>query len=74
LVDRGRTTVARFYRMLDETLIGSRYLAGDRYSIADITALCTVDFATFAGMPIPDQHSNTRRWHKDVSSRPSASA
>jgi glutathione S-transferase len=55
LVDRGRISVARFYKMLDDRLAGSRYLAGDRFTIADITALCTIDFATFAGMPIPER-------------------
>lgn len=74
LVERGRITVARFYRMLDDRLAGARYLAGDCFSIADITALCTVDFAAFARLPIPDRHANARRWHRDVSSRPSAAA
>jgi glutathione S-transferase len=74
LVDRGRTAVARFYQMLEDRLGGAQYLAGDRFSIADITALCTIDFSTFAGMSIPDPHINVRRWHKDVSDRPSANA
>ena len=74
LVERGKITVARFYQMLDDRLAGARYLAGDRFSIADITALCTIDFSTFAGMTIPDDHANVRRWHKDVSARPSTDA
>lgn len=74
LIDRGKATVAGFYRMLDNRLAGSRYLAGDRFTIADITALCTVDFAAFAGMPIPERHASTLRWHQAVSSRPSARA
>jgi glutathione S-transferase len=74
LVERGKITVARFYQMLDDRLAGARYLAGDRFSIADITALCTIDFSTFAGMTIPDDHANVRRWHKDVSVRPSMDA
>jgi len=74
LVDRGRITVARFYQMLDDRLAHSRYLAGDQFSVADITALCTIDFSAFAGMPIPDEDTNVRRWHKDVSQRPGAYA
>jgi glutathione S-transferase len=74
LVERGKITVARFYQMLDERLAASRYVAGDRFSIADITALCTIDFATFAGVGIPRSHINVKRWHEDVSARPSAAA
>jgi len=74
LVERGKITVARFYQMLDDRLASARYLAGDRFSIADITALCTIDFSTFAGMTIPGDHANVRRWHRVVSARPSADA
>lgn len=74
LIDRGKRTVARFYESLDDRLGSSPYLAGDSFTIADITALCTVDFATFAGMPVPPGHSNTKRWHQQVSARPSYSA
>jgi len=45
------------------------------YSIADITALVTVDFASKAiNVPLPDEHAALRRWYELVSKRPSASA
>jgi glutathione S-transferase len=74
LVGRGRASVTRFYEMLNDRLGDSRYVAGEKFTIADITTLCTVDFAVFAGMPIPERHANTERWHAEVSSRPSSSA
>ncbi len=75
LAARGKATVERFYRRLDEHLNASDFIAGDRFSIADITALCTVDFAAGAArLPIPDDCENVKRWHAQVSARPSAQA
>jgi len=74
LAARGKAGVERFYERLEQRLSQSAYIAGERYTIADITALCVVDFASFAKMGIPDANTNTTRWHADVSSRPSAKA
>ena len=75
LVERGKASVAKFYAALDEALASSEFVAGDTFSIADITALCTVDFAAGAARcPIPDECANVKRWHAAVSARPSASA
>jgi glutathione S-transferase len=44
-------------------------------SMADIVALCTIDFAgQLNGLPIPADHRNLARWHRGVSARPSAGA
>lgn len=61
-------------QLLDQQLATSRYLAGDEYSIADITALVTVDFMRPARIARPEHLENVARWYQDVSSRPSASA
>ena len=75
LADRGKASLVRWYAALDKELADSRYIAGDDFTIADITALCTVDFAAGAArVPIPDECGNLKRWHAEVSSRPSASA
>ena len=74
LAARGKAGVERFYERLEQRLSQSAYVAGERYTIADITALCVVDFASFAKMGIPEANTNTERWHADVSSRPSAQA
>ena len=74
LVARGRASVARFFTSLNDTLAESEFVAGDTYSIADITAFCTVDFAKWIQMRIGDEHPHIKRWYAAVSSRPSASA
>ena len=72
LVERGRQRLARFYRRIDRQLAESRFIAGPRFSVADITALCAVDFATkVAKVGLPDDAAHARRWHAKVSARPS---
>ncbi len=58
-----------------ETEMASRpFIAGAEYSVADITALAAVDFLRAARLELTDDHPNLRRWHADVSARPSAAA
>jgi glutathione S-transferase len=60
--------------LLDGVLAERRFLGGDRFSIADITALVGVDFGRVVKIrPTPEQ-KNVARWHADVSARPSAKA
>jgi glutathione S-transferase len=75
LVGRGTARVQRFFAALDERLGESEYVAGDHYTMADITAQVTVDFAAWIKLAPPGPgHAHTRRWHEAVSRRPSASA
>jgi len=74
LAERGRLRVAHFYEQMNARLGASEFVAGPRYSVADITALVTVDFAARARLPIPDACIDLRRWHAQVSARPSAKA
>jgi glutathione S-transferase len=74
LAERGKTRVARFFEKLDAALTDREFVAGDRYSIADISALVLVDFAGWIKLTIPDACANLRRWHQTISARPSASA
>jgi glutathione S-transferase len=60
--------------MFDAALADSAFIAGDSISMADIVLLSTIDFATFIGLTIPDTLTNLRRWHSEISARPSASA
>ena len=67
--------VRRFYERLDGELDADAYIAGDRFSVADITALIAIDFASSMVELEPDRSLEALwRWHADVSSRPSASA
>ena len=73
LVERGTQSVKRFYERLEQRLKESEFVAGNRFTIADITALCVVDVAkNRINLPIPAENKQTQRWHEAVSSRPSA--
>ena len=74
LAERGRLRAQRFFYRLDGQLAEQRYIASEQFSVADITALAFVDFAGWVKLEIPDDAEHLRRWHDDVSSRPSASA
>jgi glutathione S-transferase len=75
LVDRSKLRVKNFLADLDARLQEARFVGGEHYSIADITALVTVDFAAKAiNVPLPDEHAAVRRWYELVSKRQSASA
>ena len=71
LVERGKLRVGHFYEKLDRRLGEVRYLAGERFTVADVTAVCSVDFAKFIEMPVPETCRNLVRWHQEVSARPS---
>src|SRR5579883_1494394 len=72
LAERGRQRVAHFYEQMDARLAQSEFVAGTSYSIADITVLVTVDFASRVKLPIPQACQHVQRWHAQVSARPSA--
>lgn len=60
--------------IMDEALGRTRFIAGDAYSVADITALVAVDFMRPARIQRPESLKNVTRWYDEVSSRPSAKA
>ncbi|MGD9803899.1 MAG: glutathione S-transferase family protein [Hyphomicrobiaceae bacterium] len=60
--------------MLDQQLSGNAFVAGDAYTVADITAMVAVDFMRPARIKLPDEMTNIKRWHTEVSARPSAKA
>jgi glutathione S-transferase len=65
----------RFYDRLDKQLTERSFIAGERFTVADITALTAVDFATSMVDLRPGEGlENLWRWHADVSARPSAAA
>jgi glutathione S-transferase len=72
---RGERAAQAYYRRLNGELADRPFMAGDAFSVADITALCVIDFATELVSLEPDQAlGHLWRWHAAVSSRPSASA
>ena len=59
---------------LDEVLADREFIAGERLTVADITALCGIDFGRITGIGVKPEQKNLARWHEAVSSRPSAKA
>ena len=74
LAERGRKRAEQFFQRLDGQLANSAFVAGDSYSIADISALVVTDFATRVKISLPDDAENLQRWYESVAGRPSASA
>jgi len=72
--EANRPRVSWFLDMLDGELAAREFVAGDRYTVADITMQVAVDFMKPARLSIPEGAANVRRWHAAVSARPSASA
>lgn len=74
LASRAQVMWDGFVTALDEQLASAEWVAGDRYTFADITALVTVDFARAAKLTLPEGATQVRRWHEAASARPSAGA
>jgi glutathione S-transferase len=72
--EANKPRVTWFLELLERELTKREFIAGDRYSVADITALVAVDFMKPARLAMPEGASNVKRWHAAVSARPSASA
>ena len=72
-VEAGKNA-AKFMSLIDQHLAESTYVAGEKFTIADITLLAAVDFARVVKLRITDEHPNLQRWHELVSARESASA
>ncbi len=74
MVEPNRARAIHFVRFLDSELEKRPFLAGDAFSIADITAMVAADFAQRARIAFPDNLAHFARWRAEVSARPSASA
>lgn len=72
--EANKPKVAEMLGLLDARLAESRFIAGDEFSIADITALVAVDFMRAGRLRRPEGLTNVERWHREVSARPSAQA
>ena len=69
-----RKTARERLAWLDRELAGREFVAGERFTIADITALCAIDFGRVVDIRIAPEQKELARWHAAVSARPSASA
>lgn len=73
LAQRGLARVQNFFGVLDERLRGRDFIAADRFSIADITAVVAVDFARIVKLKPGEQHPELLRWRAAMALRPSMS-
>ena len=73
LDERGLARVAQFFATLNDRLAGRDYIATDRFSVADITAVVVVDFARIVKMKPGEEHPDLLRWRAAMAARPSMS-
>jgi len=70
-----RATVYQRLERMNRELNGHQFVAGDRFTIADITALVAIDIGKLlADITIAPELTNLSRWYETVSARPSAKA
>jgi glutathione S-transferase len=73
-VEPCRAEAARRHVWLNEILGTRKFVAGDAYTIADITLFCTLDFGAKVGEKYDQGLANLVAWHERMSARPSATA
>ncbi len=71
VAEKGKINALEFMSYLDSELAERTFIAGENFSIADITALVAIDFLKAARIAMPDL-ANLARWHGAVSRRPGA--
>lgn len=69
-----RPHALRFLELIDKELAQREFIAGEHFSVVDITFLVAVDFMKPSRIPMPDGAANVKRWHATVSARPSTRA
>jgi glutathione S-transferase len=72
--EANKPRILDFIALLDAELKDRPFIAGDSFTVADITGLVAVDFMKPAKLSVPSELANLKRWHAAVSARPSASA
>ena len=70
-IERGKLRVGLFYEKLDRRLGEARYLAGDRFTVADITAFTAISLGRIPKIRIAEELTNLQRWFDAVRARPS---
>ncbi len=74
LAQRGLARLQQFFDTLNERLAGRDFIATDRFSVADITAVVAVDFARVVKARPGEIHPHLQRWRAAMARRPSMSA
>jgi glutathione S-transferase len=74
VAEANKPRIREFIAVLDDELKERPFVAGDAFTVADITGLVAVDFMKPAKLAVPDELRHLKRWHADIAARPSASA
>lgn len=72
--EANKPRVMEFLEFFDGELKDRLFVTGNHYTVADITGLVAIDFLKPAKLTVPEDFTNVRRWHGQVSARPSARA
>ena len=59
---------------LDAQMAGKQFVAGDRFTLADVLLFSFVDFFAKVDQPLNESNKNVMAWYERVKARPSASA
>jgi len=73
LAQRGLARLQQFFVDLNDRLEGRDFVAADRFSVADVTAVVAVDFARVVKVKPGEQHPHVQRWRAAMAARPSMS-
>lgn len=71
LAERGLARLQQFFAVLNERLAEREFIATDRFSVVDITAVVTVDFARAVKVRPGDAHPHLQRWRAAMAQRAS---
>lgn len=74
MAEIGRKRAMSFFEKLDQRLGESPFVAGEHFTIADITAYMALMMGKWVKIPVPETHNNIKAWYEQVSRRPSAKA
>lgn len=74
LAERGLTMARHWLDGLEHALDGRQWLAGDRFTVADITAFICLDFAKWVKLRAGPSHPNVVAYHARIKERPSSGA
>lgn len=74
LAERGLGRAGDFFDNMNRFLADKEFVAGDHFSVADITAIVTIDFAKAINISINENQPNLKRWYDSINKRPSITA
>lgn len=74
MAEIGRKRTASFFKKLDERLAQVPFVAGEHFTIADITAYMALMMARWVKIAVPEDHVHIKSWYEKISQRPSAKA